>query len=210
MLSWLVENSSTVYLVLGIAALALAVGWWMSPYEDPRDRARQRAKQRRLTRKQLCLIGLAVVAGLCAGVWMLGRWVDTDSKRLVRIIEDMAAGVTQKDPDRVFKHVSEEFQYAGYKKSAFRALAEPHIRSGQVEDIQLNDFETKDVSRENRTGSVKFWVKAKGRDLYNDLGWRCFATFVLDKDGEWRLKSLRFTQPHVNPEDGPEQMLPVQ
>ena len=203
MLSWLVDNSTTVYLVLGVAALALVVGWWLSPYEDPRDR------RGRLTRKQRCLLGLAVVAVLCAGVWVLDRTVETDHKRLVASIEDMGAGVTARDPDRVFKHIAEEFRYHGYNKSAFRKLAEPHIRSGEVEHVRLWDFETKDVSREKRTATVKFRVKATGRNLYDDAGYRCVAQFVLDGDGRWRVKGLRFTFPHVDPEKGEELSLPL-
>jgi len=207
---WLVEDPTVVYLVLCIAALALAVGWWMSPYEDARDRARRQPKPRRLTRKWLFFLGLAVVAVLFAGVWMLSRFVDTDSKQLVRNIQDMADGVVARDPDRVFKHISDDFRYQGLTKSAFRAVAERHIRGGEVEEIKLDEFEPVNVSREKGTGAVKFWVKAKGRNIFNDAGYRCLATFGLDKDGHWRLKGLKFTQPQVNPEVGEEISLPLQ
>src|SRR5205807_9981914 len=134
--------------------------------------------------------------------WVLDRTVETDSKRLVGIIEDMGAGVTARDPDRVFKHISEEFGYHGSNKSAFRKLAEPRIRSGEVEHVRLWDFETKDVSRKDRTATVKFKVKATGRNLYDDAGYYCVAKFVLDGDGQWRVKGLRFTFPNVDPGKG--------
>lgn len=178
--SWLAEDPSVVYLLLGVAALVLAAGWWFR-------------------RERKLLIGLGVVALLAGLVWLIHVFVITDGAKMVSSVKDMAAAVAAKDTHRIFEHVSDDFQLSGLRKADFRGLVEHYVGTGQVREILVWDFETRDVSRELRTGKVIFMVKAKGPAVMEEIPNRCEAQFVLDKDDQWRMKTFRLFPPQADP-----------
>jgi LPXTG-motif cell wall-anchored protein len=179
--SWLVENPTPVYLILGAAALLSLVAWW-------------------ITRKRKFLIGAGIAVILIGVVWLIDFLVVTDGERIVLNVKDMAAAVQAKDVDRIFKHVSEKFHSpAGKNKQEFRKTAEDYIRSGRVQEVAVWDFEQKEVSREKRTATVLFMVKARGEKLASgeDLPYRCTATFRLEPDDQWRMEKFEISDPYT-------------
>src|SRR5947209_2972834 len=112
--SWLIDDPTLVYLLLGLIAFALCVGWWMNRGEEPGSMRIgawfQSLRSRRLTRNQTYAFGLAIVFLLAVAVWQIGRLVMTDAKRIRFALQEMSAGVREKNVDKIFKHVSEKFK----------------------------------------------------------------------------------------------------
>jgi hypothetical protein len=59
------------------------------------------------------------------------------------------------------------------------------------------DFERGEVSRAQRTAKVHFMVKARGDWRGSEAGYPCNADFVLDPDGQWRLRGFQIFNPFV-------------
>jgi hypothetical protein len=177
MLTWLVENSSTLYLVLGTIALITAALWW-----------------RRRTRP--LLIGLVIAVGLLAAVVVLDLLVPTDQKRIMSSIKAMDAGVATRNADQIFAHISESFRVKSYDKVGFRYRAEPYLP--QVSNFKVWDFQPQQISREGRTGTIHFLVRADS-PAERPLFFRCLATFALDADGQWRLRTFELFDPLADP-----------
>src|SRR6266446_984658 len=106
--SWLVEDPTVVYFLLGLAALALAAGWWM-------------------TRHGKYAVGAIVAVLLILLVRLLDYWVVTDQEKIVNSIQVMADAVAARDMDGVFAHVSPRFRLDRLNKDDFRRWAEPHL-----------------------------------------------------------------------------------
>jgi hypothetical protein len=186
MLTWLVENSSPLYLVFATVALILAALWW-----------------RRRTRPYLA--GFVIAVGLLAAVAVADLLVQTDQKRILSAIKAMDAGVAAKDADRIFAHISDRFQIGKYDKAGFRYLVDRHLP--QVSNFKVWDFQPQQISREGRTGTIHFLVKADS-PADRPLFYRCLATFVLDADGQWRLRTFQLFQPLADPGQASSEPLP--
>jgi hypothetical protein len=178
MSSWLVDDPTLIYMLLGTAAVAFAVLWWK-------------------TRKTGYAYGAGTAVALMGALFLLGTWVDTDQKRLRRALEEMAAGVTAHDLDRVFEHISADFQYRGHDKLAFRLKADEAIRARHVESVQVWDFEPIAIDRPRRSASMAFRVKGKGNWSTGKEYYRCLAEFVLDPDSQWRMRGFKIFNPLV-------------
>src|SRR5689334_22729679 len=94
MFVWLVENASLFYWLLGLTALGLTAAWWS-------------------TRQRHLLLALAAVAAALGVVWLLSVLVDTDEKKINRVVQEMAQGARAKNVDKIFQHVSRSFAYYG-------------------------------------------------------------------------------------------------
>ena len=190
MFDWLFEGRPAVYVVLAAATVVLFVAWWQR-------------------RKRYWLYGAAAFLALVGLYFLLDRLVETDREQIVRKIEEMSAGVRERNVDHVFAHVSEQFRLNNSNRAAFRAFAEQAIRTGQVTEVEAwapefpEDFRTK-VRRTGTTGPqeldaarVTFMVKPHGPNLGTPF-FRCDATFVRDPDGQWRLFAFQLFQPGVD------------
>lgn len=175
---WLVEDPTPVYWILGVLAVGLAVGWWV-------------------TRQRKYLVGLGAVAALAGLVWLLDFLVVTDSEKIVLAVKDMAAGVETRDTNRIFSHISNDFHLPMWDKKAFREMAEEHIRNGDLNHLSVGDFEPTDVSRAKRKGRMAFSVKPRGRLFSGSEYFLCRADFVLEDDGQWRMVGLEVFNPFV-------------
>ena len=162
---WLVEDPSTVYFVLGIAALAFAVLLW-------------------IRQERRWLNALVAVAALAALVALLDHFIVTDFERIRLDVKDMADSVAKKDTDRVFTHISDRFRLGtgGGDKKFFRGWVQDRIKGGEVTELVVWDFQRGDISTEKKEGKVLFLVKGRGPQL-NDQYFRVVATFVLEGDG---------------------------
>lgn len=177
---WLVEAPTFLYLILGLAGIALGAILWV----------RQERK---------FAVALVVVAGLIFLVWLLDFLIVTDRERLILHVKEMAGNVRQKDVDRIFSHISDSFHAGISDKKSFRVWVEYTMHSRDVTELKVWDFEPGDVSRIQKIGKLQFLVKGKGDLVREELYFRCQATFVLDPDGQWRLQSFELSDPMKDP-----------
>ncbi len=184
--SWLVDDPTNVLLVLGLVAAGLGIVWW---------RTRQRAY----------VIGLLIVGAIIVAVLSLKFLVPTDFKQIVRKTREMADAVADRDVNRIFTHMSDQFMLQdNVKKADFRQRVEGYIKRGDVTGVEVWDFEAVEISRPKRTAVVIFRTKGKGPAFGGFGNFNCKATFVLDSDQEWRMKDFRLYWPHVDPRVGEE------
>jgi hypothetical protein len=183
MSTWLLEDPTTAYVVLGLAAFALGVGWWMQP-------------------RRGYLIGLGVVIALIGLVALLNLMVDTDAKRIQRKIQAMAAAVAGRDVEGIFRHISADFRLRGMDRNQFRQRVEAYIHRGDVQSLTVWEYQPRNISREQRVATVTFSVKGHGQATSGVEFYNCKAQFVLDADGEWRLRGFDLFLPQVDPMTG--------
>lgn len=187
--SWLVEDPSYVYLFLGLAAMGLAVWFW-------------------ITRLGKYAIGLVVVLVLIVVVMLLDHFIVTDRERIVKHVQDMANAVARKDADTIFSHTSDKFELGRLNRKEWRSFVESAIRSGEVKDVRVWEFEPGDLSREKRTTEVTFLAKLSGTGIREGAFYRCVATFVLDDDGQWRMSGFKLYDPMKEINRGNEIIIP--
>jgi hypothetical protein len=186
---WLVQDSSAVYLLLGLAALGLGVGWWVR-------------QERRYA------LGLGVVLLLMLAVFLFNRFVVTDHEQLVQSVEDMAGSVQTKDVNRIFAHISERFKSGGTDKKAFRSWVEYRITGQDMTHLKVWDFEPGKQTGPNKQ-SIYFLVKAQGEAVPGETFFRCEAFFERDPDGKWRMTGFRLMNPQTEPDKAEDIPLPL-
>ena len=179
MLEWLVNHAVAVYVVLGLAALGLLIALWA-------------------TRKRPYSLGLVLVLALAALFALLALFVPTDRKRIIGAVQAMEAGVKAQNAERIFAHVSDQFQLGGLDKTAFRQFVEQVFKhSGQVDEVHAWDFDNVQVDRPRKIATLEFKVKPKGQLTGDAAYYLIKATFVLDPDDRWRLKTFEAFNPFV-------------
>lgn len=176
--SWLVEDPTLAFVFLALVALVLGVLW-------------------RQTRQRKYLLGEVVVTGLVIVVALLSRYVETDNKRIIHSIEEMAEGVRTHNMDRIFAQIADSFHYGTLDKKGFRSSAERVIRNRDVTEMVVWDFELADVSREKRSGKVTFRAKPRGNFGGDAAYYLVEADYVLDPDNHWRMRSFKVFNPFV-------------
>jgi hypothetical protein len=184
MQSWISDNFDVVIILLSLAALALAYFWW---------RTRQRYYALGAGAAVL-LLGL-----VCLLVFLLPLlFGESDSQQIERKVREMAAAVKARNLDRIFRHVSNTFRFGSLDRTAFRQKAEEVIRRRDVEEVIVWDFERGEIAREKRSATVSFMVKAESNWQGSEFPYRCEADFVLDSDGQWRMRGFQIFNPVVD------------
>ncbi len=166
-MAWVAENATLFYLLLGIAALVLAARWWM-------------------TRNNKLLFGLIPLLVLAVGVELIATLIDTDQKKIQRIVEEMAQGVRDGNAERIFRHVSRTMKFRNMTFADFRAYADRHLRAGRARDVTVSGFSFPMLSRAEGKAKVEFSAHT---DETQGLPIRCEAEFALEEDA-WRMTSL--------------------
>jgi hypothetical protein len=184
MQSWLSDNFDILVILLGIIALGLGYFWWR-------------------TRKRYFALGAGLAVVLVGLVCLLPYLLplilgESDSQQIERKIREMAASVKARNLDRIFRHVSNSFHFRSLDKLAFRQRSEEVIRRRDVEEVVVWDFERGEISREKRSATVRFTVKARSKWQGSEFPYRCEADFVLDSDGQWRMRGFQLFNPLVN------------
>lgn len=177
--TWLVDEPSTVYLILGFVALGLLFAYWK-------------------TRERRWAIGLGVVVALAGLVWLLGFLIVTDRKQILHSLDEMKAGVKTRDLDRVFAHISDQFNASGLTKRGLRAVAERALRDQLVDEVRIWEINPGEISRPNRIAKITFDVKVTGPNIPSEQFYHCEAVFVLDPDAQWRLQTFILRNPVNN------------
>jgi hypothetical protein len=187
---WLFEGWPAVYVVLAAVAVVLLVAWAQ-------------------TRKRYWFYGTVAFLALIGLYFLLDRLVETDREQIVRKLGEMSAGVRERNVDRIFAHVSEQFRLNNSDRAAFRAFAEKAISRGQVTEVKVWDFQFPDDFRstERRTvrgasqqvqlARVQFRINPEGPGLTN-AQFLVRATFVRDPDGQLRLLDFQLFNPFVD------------
>jgi hypothetical protein len=180
--TWLVEDPTYVYMLLGIVAVALAAAYW--------------------TRRQgKYAIGVGVVLLLIGLVALLDYLIVTDREQIVRNVGSLCQAVGDRDLDRAFAHLSKDFRYHSLNKATFEENVRRLVSIHQPNEAKAWDFEVLDVSREKRSATVLFRAKVKGNWSGGAEFYLVRAEYVLDPDGQWRMKTFKLSNPLVNTED---------
>jgi hypothetical protein len=177
----------TLFLLLAAAAIVLVVVWLR-------------------TRDRRCLYGLGGVAGVALALWLGTLTVryfrgESDADQIERKLHDMSGAVRAKNVDGIFQHVSDDFGPAKGSKEALRTVVQQNLEQGGLTDVEVQGIEPPQVTRPAQgpaTATVRFRVRpasADGRYIRFVL---IDARFILDPDGQWRLKSFRATDPSDN------------
>ena len=180
MLEWLVDHAVAVYVGLGVVALGLLVALWV-------------------TRKRPYALGLVIVIAVAAFFALLTLYVPTDRTRIIGAVGAMEAGVKAQSADLIFANVSDQFRLGGLDKAHFRHFVERVFNPpGQVEEIHAWDFDNLQIDRPRKTATLEFKVKPKGQLTGDAAYYLIKATFVLDPDDRWRLKTFEAFNPFVD------------
>jgi hypothetical protein len=171
MLAWLADNAGVLLLFLGLIALGLATGWWM-------------------TRRAKLLLGLIPLALLALGVWLIARFTETDQKRLQRIVEEMAQGVREGNAQPIFGHISSSFTFRNMQVGPFREYVERQLHNRKASDVTVSKFSFENVSRSEGKAKVEFWAHTKDAQ---GLPIRCEADFLLE-NGQWKMSGFGIFQ----------------
>lgn len=167
-MSWLIDNANTFHILLAILGVACLAIW----------RFNSRVKY------------LAFAVGALAGMvflWLLSVNVKTDRQQLEDAVNEMARGVENKQLDRVFKHISNDFRYGGNTREMLYNTAQSRIKEHEVKDIRINRFQA-EIDREKKHARTGFFVSASADRL---ILFRAEADFQLDGDS-WKMKTIRF------------------
>jgi hypothetical protein len=175
---------SALVLLSATVAVILAIAWWN-------------------TRKNRYAIGAGVAVAVAVLVWFLSGFFFTDQKEIINAVEQMRAAVQRHDTEGVFKFIAADFTKGGRDRKAFRAAADRVLSSGMVTDVNVYGYTDFKIDRARRTATLEFQAVPK-RDNDNLGPRRVEATFVLESDNQWRLKSFdSYLANSTTPEDVP-------
>jgi ketosteroid isomerase-like protein len=173
---FLARLSSPVFLLLAVAVVVLLAVWFR-------------------TRDRRCAWALAVAAGLLL-IYSLYQLVrsETPGEQIERKTKEMAAAVKRKDMEAIFQHVSEEFKFGPFDKTAMRAYARQVTGNDELTDVEVWNFEPAKINPakagEKATATISFSMKPKGNNIPDGTMFRVVATFVQDADGQWRMQTF--------------------
>src|SRR5690242_12177157 len=94
---YLVDNASSLYLLLGVAGVIIASIIWR-------------------TRQAKYFIPLGIILVLVGLVWLMTRLVVTDRLQIENNIRGLADAVLEQKPDRVASFLAQDFEYGGIKR----------------------------------------------------------------------------------------------
>jgi hypothetical protein len=177
--TWLSEDPTPVIVVLGVIALGLAIAYWTR-------------------RKRIFLIAFGVVIALGCLAEMISILIVTDNEQIQMNLKAMAQGVSARDTEAIFKHVASDFHIAGTDKAGLKALADRVLHNGELTKVVMWDFDRAEIAPSGASASITFMVKPIGSRNPQDTFFRCFATFVREADGKWRLKGFELREPVNN------------
>jgi hypothetical protein len=177
-MSWLTDNATTLYILLGLMAAALLMIW--------------------RSNRQNKYLGGAVGALLLMGlIWVLSRFHISDSKQLEMTVQAMANAVAAGKVDDLFKHISNDFQYKGMTRDEVYEKSQTAIRFHKVKEVHIANFIVEELSRTKKTAKTRFRVSAQVAELDRPYVFVTQADFVLEAE-QWKLKTMRFYNPLVD------------
>jgi hypothetical protein len=178
MLSWLSDHAGLLYFFLGLAAVALACGWWMA-------------------RKRKYLLGLGFVAGLAVLVWLLTLLVVTDSQQIERNIREIAGAIGANKPEDAVKHLATDFRYDSYTKPTAAHDIRSAIQRYGLQEVRVSEVTITKLSRPEGKAEAEFKVWVFSSLGESGVPFWCKADFVLE-DQSWRLRRIHIYHGFVN------------
>jgi hypothetical protein len=179
--TWIVDDPSVACIVAGLAALVLVIGWWN-------------------TRKTWLAWSAALCLAAIAAIALVYIFVDSDSKRVERELSEMAAGVENRDLDRIFGHVAQTFHVGSMDRNSFRGYADRMLQAHHPHGINVWDFDGTELSHDRKSGPVFFKMKAGGLEESEGVTfYNVRSTFVLEPDGQWRMQDFQLFSPTADP-----------
>jgi hypothetical protein len=175
MLSWVVDNATLVYLILGVAAVAVLLRW-------------------RATRQGAYVIALGVLAGLCALVIILSLVVVTDRQRLLATVEDVARQLNARNFDATFRHFADWVDFeikpdkARVTREKLQSVAQTMFNRYDVKGVNAFNVGADSVSRPRAVVSFNLGAEHPGGLA------KCSADFVLVGE-DWRVQALTVELP---------------
>ncbi len=174
MVWWLVDNANLVLLVLLLVGVGLGVHFW-------------------LTRRGASLLGLGGVIALMVLLWVLSLLVVTDRKRLVLIVDEVAARLNKKDMTGAFQYFEDkvklEINGKGWSltRTQLATMAKLSFEKNKIDGIRVGSVEVEKVERPHAV--VSFYV-------FTEYGYgQCVAECVLHDQKDWRVKELQVKLP---------------
>lgn len=175
-MSWLVDNAATLFIVIGMVALAFAAAWWVN-------------------RKRAYAIGAALALGAFALIWLLTQVITTDRQQLAINVHAMADAVVSGKPETLLKLWTADFEFQGRQAPELAQAAVKAAKQYHVSEIKITGFDVEEINA--TTARVYFHATAfaRGDDRPYMVG--CRGSFI--KQGKsWQLKQVRFFNPVVD------------
>ncbi len=176
MISWIADNATLLYLLLGVIAVALGLRW-------------------RTTRQGKYLIGLGVVVGLVGLVVILSLTIVTARQQLVRAVEETAQQINAKNFDGAFRNFADKVfleVHPGDKgevpREALQKLAQDSMRSQKITGIEVWNIEVESL---DPVPVVSFYLRATDYPGYAN----CRAELTQLGEGTWRVQKLKLVLP---------------
>lgn len=189
--TWLAEPPFAAYaLLVALALVALAAIIFFRPAASGK-----KEKDDKKVSPRLVLAGIAALAVLLlVGLKAADSLYESDREQIVRKLNEMSAGVAERNLDKVFQHVSDSFRYGSSNKQTLRSVADRALQSGQVTEIPMWLENAEPIVPENGKASVLFRFKVRGNAL-GENQFLCRAKWVQDSDGQWRLQGFAIYPP---------------
>lgn len=125
---------------------------------------------------------LLIVVAAVAGALLLDRLVVTESERVEKVIEEMAAAVERADADGILARVSGNYAGADMPVGALRELAEAFFEQHGQLSVTLSDVRV-EVAGTLATAQVAVRVYSQGSESYGRSRWE--IDLLKEPDGEW-------------------------
>ena len=185
MTDWFFEGRLPVYIALAAAAVLCAFFWTQS-------------------RKRGFLLAAGACLALVGVYFLLDRSVETDREQIQRKIQEMGAAVRDRDVDRIFANVSDDFRRGSANKASFRQQVEHIIGGGVVNELLVWTITVPDEGkmrerpedpRENMA-RAEFFAKPLGGMADGSTYYLIRAQMKRDPDGQWRLQGFDAYSPY--------------
>ncbi|MGE3807104.1 MAG: hypothetical protein AB7K24_20770 [Gemmataceae bacterium] len=170
---WLVEDPSTVYLILALIALGLVATWFF-------------------TKLAKYLLAVAVVGLVALGVMLIDYLIVSTHERIENHLVYMAEKAAVPDLDEVFKFVARDFDYGGMNRERFRGHAQGRLHGYKIDEMVLWDFRPEGIK--DGVAIITFNAKVKGDWSRGAEFFFVRAQFVKE-DGDWKMKGFRLYDP---------------
>lgn len=168
---WLIEGDVTVLTLLALAGVIFVAIWWQ-------------------TRKRAFGILAILVALLALTLFLVDRTVESDREQIQRKVREIAAGISSQNLDLSFSHVSNDFRRGGWDRARFRSFTDRQRQIGFVTDVSVWDIDATEINRAARRATAETSFRVHGSFGATPPGAFVRIGFVLDSDGQWRVRDF--------------------
>jgi len=154
--------------------------------------------------------GSAIRSGICAGVFLLifaiDKLVESPREESVRKIQEMTTAVNEKNKEKFFENISDEFEFKGRNKEKSRSELWNAIEQYDLKVSAKTDREDVEIDKHKPVIILGFTARIAAQGSEIPVYFR--ATFIKDADKKWRLKSIVAYDSPIAKNDRKEMNLP--